>query len=201
LTTPSATRIYRTAKRPAVLESAIKLGEGAALEYLPDHVIPHAGSALRQSLRVEMEPGSRAITLDSLACGRVAHGERWRFTEIDSRMEVYTCGKPVFLNRTKIEPSVQNPRQVGVMAEFDYMACMGLFANESGNWPRVSAAMNLVLETTPEVRGGVSLLARGGCVVRYLARSASEMTRMNRKLWDAARELLIELPPFDHRKY
>ena len=102
LTTPSATRIYRTSQQPAVLETVIKLGEGATLEYLPDHVIPHTGSALRQSLRVEMARGSRAIVLDSLASGRVAHGERWSFTEIDSRTEVYVCGKPAFLNRTKI---------------------------------------------------------------------------------------------------
>jgi hypothetical protein len=60
--------------------------------------------------------------------------------------------------------------------------------------------MNAELETIPQVRGGVSLLSRGGCVIRYLARSASEMTRMNKKLWDAARELVVQLPLFDHRK-
>ena len=43
LTTPSATRIYRTAEKPAVLQTVIRLGEGATLEYLPDHVIPHTG--------------------------------------------------------------------------------------------------------------------------------------------------------------
>src|SRR5258706_3325431 len=72
LTTPSATRIYRTEENPAVLETAIHLGEGSTLEYLPDHVIPHAGSALPQSLRVEMERGSRSTILDSFAAGRVA---------------------------------------------------------------------------------------------------------------------------------
>ena len=94
-----------------MLETVIKLGEGSTLEYLPDHVIPHAGSALRQSLRVEMGPGSAAILLDSLASGRVAHGERWSFTEIDSRIEVYVCGKPVFLNRTKIRTCRAAPRK------------------------------------------------------------------------------------------
>ena len=201
LTTPSATRIYRTSQRPAVLETMVKLGEGATLEYLPDHVIPHAGSALRQSLRVEMARGSRAILLDSLASGRIAHGERWSFTEIDSRTEVVVRGKPAFLNRTRIDPAVHDPRQIGVMAEFDYMAGMGLFADEFDDWQRVAAAMNTELETTPQVQGGASLLARGGCVIRYLARSASEMTQMNKKFWDAAREWVIQLPPFDHRKY
>src|ERR1700680_326688 len=65
LTTPSATRIYRTSQQPAVLEPVIRLGDRATLEYLPDHIIPHNGAALRQSLRVEMGCGSRAIVLDS----------------------------------------------------------------------------------------------------------------------------------------
>jgi urease accessory protein len=201
MTTPSATRVYRTLQRPAVLETVIKLGEGATLEYLPDHVIPHIGSALRQSLRVEMGRGSRAIVLDSLACGRVAHGERWSFAEIDSRAEIYVCGKPAYLNRTKIEPAGRHRRQIDWLGNFDYMICIGLFAEGFENWQRVAAAMHAELETVPQVRGGVTLLSRGGCVIRYLARSASEMTRMNKKLWDAARELVVQLPPFDHRKY
>ena len=201
LTTPSATRVYRTLQRPAVLETLIKLREGATLEYLPDHVIPHIGSALRQSLRLEMGRGSRAIVLDCLASGRVAHGERWSFTEIDSRTEIYMCGKPAFINRTMIEPARQQRRQVDCMGTFDYIICMAVFAEGFENWPRVAATMNAELETMPQVRGGVSLLSRGGCVIRYLARTASEMTRMNKKLWDAARELVVQLPIFDHRKY
>src|SRR6202051_3320392 len=85
LTTPSATRIYRTAEKPAILETLIHLEEGATLEYFPDHVIPHTGSALRQSLRIDMARGSRAIILDSMASGRVAHGERWSFSVMDLR--------------------------------------------------------------------------------------------------------------------
>jgi urease accessory protein len=200
LATPSATRVYRTAGRPAVLETVIKLGEGSTLEYLPDHVIPHAGAALCQSLRVEMGPGTAAILLDSLASGRVAHGERWAFTEADSRMEVYMNGKPAFLNRTKIQPCAQR-REIDLLGKFDYMISMGLFAEGRNDWKQVASLMNAELETVPQVRGGVSVLARGGCIIRYLAASASDMTRMNKKLWDVAREIVVQLRPFDHRKY
>jgi urease accessory protein len=201
LTTPSATRIYRTAKRPAVLETVIQLGEGATLEYLPDHVIPHTGSALHQSLGVEMARGSRAILLESFAAGRVARGERWNFSEIDSRTEVTMCGKPAFLNRTKINPAAQRPEHLGLMEEFSYMACLSFLADEFDDWPRIAAALNAELESVSKVKGGVSLLSRGGCVVRYLANSASDLTSTNKKLWDVARELVVRLPPFDHRKY
>jgi urease accessory protein len=201
LTTPSATRIYRTSQQPAVLETVIQLDEGATLEYLPDHVIPHTGSALRQSLRVDMARGSRAIVLDSFAAGRVARGERWNFTEIDSRTEVVVCGKPAFINRTRINPGAQQPQHLGLMEGFTYVACLSIFADGWEDWLPVAAAMNTELENVPNVKGGVSLISRGGCVVRYLANFASDLTCTNKKLWDAARELVVRLPPFDHRKY
>jgi urease accessory protein len=201
LSTTSATRIYRTVEKPATIETVIRLGEGATLEYLPDHVIPHAGSALRQSLRVEMARGSRAIILDSMASGRVAHGERWSFTEIDSRVEMYACGRPAYINRTKIVPGKKCPSRLGWMENFDYMSCLGLFADGFMRWKEISAALNEELMKAPNVCGGATLLSRGGCVARFLARSASDMTLANKKLWDVAREQLAGLPSFDHRKY
>ena len=201
LTTPSATRIYRTVEKPAILETVIHVGEGATLEYFPDHIIPHSGSALRQSLRIEMARGSRAIHLDSMASGRVAHGERWSFTEIDSQTEVLACGRPAYINRTRIVPARKRPDQVGLMEEYDYMSCMGLFADEFTCWEEVSGALNEELKSTPNVRGGATLISRGGCVVRFLARSASDMTLANKQLWDAARGQVAGLPPFNHRKY
>jgi urease accessory protein len=201
LTTPSATRIYRTLARAAILETTIQLGESATLEYFPDHVIPHARSSLQQSLRLEMAAGSRAIVLDSMASGRVAHGERWSFTEMDSRMEVRVNHKPAFITRTKISPASENPQQVGMMEEFDYMTCMGLFAEGFADWPRVAAALQAELDRAPQVCGGVSLLSRNGCVVRFLARSASDMTSLNKTLGDVARDLVLRMRPFDYRKY
>jgi urease accessory protein len=201
LTTPSATRIYRTLEKHATLETVIRIGEGATLEYFPDHVIPHEGSALRQSLRVEMAPGSRAILFDSMASGRVAHGERWKFREMDSRMEVFSSGRPTYIHRAKIVPAEQRPDRAGWMEEFDYMGSVGFFADEFSNWKEFCAALNEELNTLPNLKGAASLLSRNGCMVRFLARSASDMTLANLRLWDVGRRKLLRLPPFEHRKY
>jgi hypothetical protein len=61
--------------------------------------------------------------------------------------------------------------------------------------------LNAVIETVPEIRGGATVLSRGGCMVRFLARSAPDMTITNKKLWDTARGTMLNLPPFDQRKY
>jgi urease accessory protein len=201
LTTPSATRIYRTAEQPAILETTIRVDGGATLEYLPDHVIPHAGSALHQSLRIEMAPGSRAIVLDSMASGRQARGERWKFREMNSRTEVRVCGELAYLNCAKLVPAKMGPDQFGLMNEFDYAASMTIFADGFTRWSEAFAATNAALDAEPRVHGGASLLSRGGCVLRFLAQSASDMTHVNKRLWDTAREQVFGLPPLDHRKY
>jgi hypothetical protein len=87
------------------------------------------------------------------------------------------------------------------MEQFDYQSCIGLFADGFARWNEVSAALNEELKSVPDVYGGTSQLSRGGCAVRFLARSASDMTLANKKLWDAARGQMAGLPPFEYRKY
>ena len=45
-------------------------------------VIPFAGSSLRQTTRIDIEPGARLVFWEGLMAGRVARGERWRFREL-----------------------------------------------------------------------------------------------------------------------
>src|SRR5207253_6838753 len=48
LTTPSATKVYRTAGAAAEQRVHIRLGAGAILEWVPDHTIPFARSEERR---------------------------------------------------------------------------------------------------------------------------------------------------------
>jgi urease accessory protein len=201
ITTPSATRLYRTASHPAIHETLIQVEEGASLEYLPDHIIPHAGSALRQSLRVEMARESRAIIWDALAAGRLARGERWDFRALESRTEILLCGRPVFINRTRIDPLHQRPERLGLMEGFTYMASLVVLADGFRRWEGLIASIEAELKGMPQILGGVSLLAGGGCQVRIFTRSASDLTLAQAKLWAQARELVMCLAPFDLRKY
>ena len=201
ITTPSATRVYRTASNPAFHETFIQVEEGASLEYLPDHVIPHAGSELRQSLRVEMARQSRAIIWDAIAAGRLARGERWHFRALESRTEILLCGRPLFINRTRINPMVQHPDPLGLMEGFSYVASLVVLADGFKAWDALVASFEAQLNRLPQVFGGVSLLAASGCLVRLFAHSAVDLTLAQAKLWAQARELVLGLAPFDLRKY
>lgn len=201
ITTPSATRVYRTANQPAVHETLIDVGEGASLEYLPDHVIPHAGSELRQSLRVQMARKGRAIIWDALAAGRLARGESWDFRALESHTEIRLCDRPLFINRTRINPLQRHPERLGLMEGFSYMASLAVLADEFSGWREVIASIEAQLKGMPQVLGGVSLLAHGGCLVRLLTHSASDLTSAQAGLWARVRERVLGLAPFDLRKY
>ncbi len=201
LTTPSATRVYRTRDEPSVQETRIQLGEGAFLEYLPDHVIPYRGSKFRQLLQIEMARGSRAICWDAIAAGRVAHGERWNFDEVDSYTEISLGGRPIYLNRTTIRPALLDPRRSGFAEGFNYLATLVVVGEQLDNWKEIAAAINAELTSMPEVYGGGSTLARGGCVVKLLTRSASDLLAAQQVLCGRARQMVLGSPAVDLRKY
>lgn len=201
LTTPSSTRVYRAANDPAIVDTAIQLSEGATLEYLPDHIIPHAGAVLRQRLRVDMEPGSRVIISDAFAAGRIACGEAWRFKRMDWRTDILFKGDPVYVSRSLIDSARCQPQRIGEMQRFEYAGSLVALGDAFGGWGGLARAMTGVLADFAGVLGGVSVLARGGCVARFLAHSAFDLTRVTIELWRAARELVLQKPSFDLRKY
>jgi urease accessory protein len=200
LTTPSATKVYRTIGEPAVQETCVELGASAVFEYVPDHVIPHAGAALRQVLRLTMGTDSRAIIADGFAAGRVGRGESWRFAELDSVTTVIDQGRPLFLNRTRVTPESISPSGWGKAQGFNYVASLLAVADRWSGWERLKFALDERLADFPLVYGGVSLLAQGGCYVRYLTCTAHELGQTTRALWVATRRLLLGLDAFDLRK-
>ena len=200
LTTPSATKVYRTLALPAVQETSIRVGPGAILEYLPDHVIPHPGSAFHQSLSIEMEAESRAIFLDAFAIGRLARGEQGLFKELVNRITVTFEDRPLFIERARLNPTRQRLFGLGGTEGFGYFATFVLLKAGSEMSSDVIRELERRLAQMPSVLGSASSLSRGGCLVRILAPSAPDLTLVVRSLWGLARQLLLGLPPVDMRK-
>src|SRR5262249_57064792 len=56
LTTPAATRVYRSGGATAVHRFAARVGEGARLEFVPDHLIPSPRARLRPTTDGTLAP-------------------------------------------------------------------------------------------------------------------------------------------------
>ena len=103
LSTPSATRVYRSVGAPSMQRVTVRVGAGARLEYVPDHVIPSPGARLVQSLDVELAPGATAMLCDAWSVGRVTRGEAWLFGLMDSVVTVRDIEGLVFRERLALE--------------------------------------------------------------------------------------------------
>ncbi len=204
LSTPSATRVYRCPDAPAVQRTSIRIGSGAHLDYLPDHLIPHEGADLRQSVRIDIAAGGSCVFWDALAAGRVVRGELWRFRRIDSRVEVFHGGEALYIGRSLIVPGARDPARMAVMDDYGYTASLLAL----GDFDAAEASRSILgvcAAGSREGRGGrlvaASPLRRGGCVVRILTRSAIELAEAQSLCWNWVRGNVYGLPAIDLRKY
>ncbi|WP_295642391.1 urease accessory protein UreD [uncultured Methylibium sp.] len=84
LTTPGATRFYRSGGAPALQTVDARLAPGARLEWLPLEAIVHSGALAENRLRFTLAPGAEMIGWDLLALGLPAAGqafERGRYLQ------------------------------------------------------------------------------------------------------------------------
>ena len=199
LTTPSASKVYRASDQPARCETEISVGQGATLEYLPDHLIPHPGAALAQNLAIRMARQSCAIVYDAVAAGRIGRDERWRFREIRSEISIHFDGVIRFLSRSSLAPSSRPLDGSGVMEGFDYFG--SIIALRHGTSIKADhRALDTAIHETPDVWGGATSLATGGLFGKFLARSADALSRTMARGWSVVRQHMIGLPGFDLRK-
>lgn len=69
VTTPGASRFYRSAGEPAIQRTRISLGDGARFEWLPLEAICYSGCLAQNHLSLDLAPGSEAIAWDVTALG------------------------------------------------------------------------------------------------------------------------------------
>jgi urease accessory protein len=75
ITTPSATRFYRSAGEVAQQSLVAKVADGARLEWLPLESIAYRGCRAENRMRFELAPGGEMMGWDLLALGLPAAGE------------------------------------------------------------------------------------------------------------------------------
>jgi len=201
LTTPSATRVYRTDGDDAMQSVKIAIGPRAAVEWVPDHTIPFAGSAFRQTLDVEMDETARLILVDAFSAGRVGRGEAWQFAHLDSAVSVRDRHGCLLHDRFALQGTAgTDPTWNGLgYAEshpyFATIALIGAFDRE-----QFTADLREQCPVANAGRIGVAALTRGGLLIRCLAPSAPELIETIETCWGLGRRILLGLPPLALRK-
>ena len=223
LTTPSATRVYRTEGEETIQSVRLAIGPHAVVEWVPDHTIPFAGSALRQTIDVELDETAGLVLVDAFSAGRIALGEAWRFSVLDSAISIRDQHGWLLYDRFVLRGRADVARADGRggaaappaearlhteddrafdglgFAEsrpyFASIAIVGAFDRD-----RFAADVDQLVGHRDATGLGVAALPRRGVLVRCLAATAPALVDAIEGCWRLARRALLGLPPLGLRK-
>ncbi|WP_295449850.1 urease accessory protein UreD [uncultured Thiodictyon sp.] len=103
VTTPGATKFYRSAGPCAQLTQHLSIAAGGVLEWFPQENILFPGANLRLSIKVELAAGARFLGWEVHSLGRPAVGERFATGCADLRLRLQRAGVPLLLERLLID--------------------------------------------------------------------------------------------------
>lgn len=102
ITTPAATKIYRSlGARIARVEQHLDVRDGT-LEWLPQETIVFRGARARLSTSVNLAGRARFIGWEILCLGRPASGERFDAGDLHQDFSIHVDGKPLWLDRLRL---------------------------------------------------------------------------------------------------
>jgi urease accessory protein len=196
VTSTGATRVYRSRspESRASQHVRVSIAADAYLEYVPDQLIPFAGSRFDQVARIEIERGGSLIWCDRVAPGREASDEIFRFVELTSHFELIADGQPVAIERWTLSPLVQGLDSIARLGPFRHFAsCYICRAGEPASyWKNFELQMQTVAGqlSNREILWGVTSLRAHGLVVRGLAVSGRSLAGGLVEIWKAAKWIL-----------
>ena len=197
ITTPAATKLYRSNGPSATLSQRFVVRAGATLEWLPQETIAFNGSIAVLSTRVELEPGANFIGMEVLCLGRPAAGESFDVGRLQQRLEVRRAGEPLLVERLRLRG---NGPELCQAWGLNGHTTLGTLIAVSGLAPelwarRVPELVHRVREAIAPL-GGVGAVTQvaGALVCRFLGDGSSPAHAVLRRAWELIRPELTQTP-------
>lgn len=207
ITTTGATRIYRQRAEaaPASQQNEIGVDEDAVLEYLPDAIIPYAGSRFSQRTMIRLAPGAGLFWWEIFAPGREARGEVFRYERLELKLDILAVGRPIATECVRLEPQSRSVDSIARLGPYRtwatfYICRVGLDAKA---WLSLEDELRDAAQqfSRPgDALWGVSTLAAHGLAIRCVARHGRDVLPALHALWRVAKQRLYNREAVPPRK-
>ncbi len=191
VTTPGATRFYRSGGAEATQALSARVAADARLEWLPMETICHAGARVGNRLRFELAPGAQMIGWDLLALGLPASGAPFDAGRVDQTIE----WPGVWLERTRVDAAADGRLLDSPLGWGGDRLLATLWFASAEPLPRerieglLDAARGLAATHALAARCGVTSPESRLVVLRALAPRAEPAWTLLTAVWQAWREL------------
>jgi urease accessory protein len=136
VSTPSASRVYRTRSGTAAVSSQrLEVGGDASLEWIPEPFIPHAGAKFVQRTFIDLHPTASLLYFDWIAPGRVAAGEVFVYDSLRWEFDLKLGGALIARERCELNPGNQSLEALKAMFPAAHYLTVYVAGEFVRNWP------------------------------------------------------------------
>lgn len=194
LTSPGATKFYRSEHGAGTQSTRVEVGAGAVCEYLPQETIVFDGGDARMETRVSLAPRATYVGWDFLCLGRPAAGERFDTGRLSQRIEIRRGGRPIWFERLELHGNSPLMRAAFALAgqpTWGTMVYAGAVTEDAAEQVRAAIGESGVFSVSqleevvvcrylgPRVAEGKALFVRAWNVLRMLGQGkAAEAPRI-----------------------
>ena len=191
ISTPSATKFYRSDDRLATQNQIVKIDQGAQVEWLPQETLFFDQSKVSNQLSFNLQSRECAlIAWDIVGLGRPARGEGFERGELTQSLSLWIEDKLVFVDRLKLQSQCELLSSDAGLAKHNLFATALFYSDQVGSQKLLLEQLQAVEWSLP-----VGVTRLGNLVVlRVLASELDEIKAVLFESWQIARPLVMGLP-------
>ena len=185
LTTPGATKVYRTSDhKHSTINQNFIVAEDSSFEWLPMETIVFPGANSQFSSKLLLSGNARVAAWEVYCLGRPAINESFDFGSLNFSFELWRDGMPILLDKLMIDKT-ELESVVGLRG----FPVFGTFIISKTNKKVLDTVRAMMIETDSCVTGVTQI--EDIIIVRSLAKKTYLMQDLFKKIWQTVRPLVF----------
>ena len=186
LTTPGATKVYRTSDhKHSTINQNFIVAEDSSFEWLPMETIVFPGANSQFSSKLLLSGNARIAAWEVYCLGRPAINESFDFGSLNFSLELWRDGIPILFDKLMIDKT-----ELGNIVGLRSFPVFGTFIISKTNKKVLETVRTMMIETDSCVTGVTQI--EDIIIVRSLAKKTYLVQDLFKKIWQTVRPLVFE---------
>jgi urease accessory protein len=184
LTTPGATKFYRSQGSTARQEQNLTISGQSSLEWLPQENIYFPGAQVHMNTRINLDPQARFIGWETHCFGLPVNNELFLTGHLQLDVSIMRDDKPLLIERLKVDAD-----RLNMPAGLRGNSIMGMLVATPANDDLLETVRAIISESKALI---AATLVEECLLLRYLGNSTLECRKLFTQVWVAIRPLILE---------